>query len=444
MRVTLLGHASLVVQAPDACVFVDPVFSDPFQGDLVVSCPRREVDVDALPRPDAVILSHGHLDHFHPPSLRRMDRRTPVFCPPDRALAKALALEGFSDVTMLTDASLRRVGALEWRPTPSDGPAVEMGIMFRSQEGTVWNVVDTVVTQRIVVEALEWLDGELDVAFCAYRPLLEHASMWVDESGFPRERYERLLEMAICTRARTVIPGSAGLRAADHHGWLNHRIFPVSREEFVRDLNAVAPELRTQLLNPGEALVLRKGADPVVEDSRWARTVELDEDRVAFDPEGHPAPPLVDENSHRYREPVMRDAITTLMEEHFPRAMRNTLTWRTTGPLRTLWDRRAALQVDVVFPSTTESWHVAQWSPFTLERGAHPDADYTFQYVASQIHGYARGNWRQTPRVVARRRRGIAKGAFRFSALDPARLHDVDQYLVVDETFEWNPLALLA
>ncbi|MFF4482177.1 hypothetical protein ACPEIC_35515 [Stenotrophomonas sp. NPDC087984] len=31
--------------------------------------PPRTVDTAAMPMPDAVILSHEHLDHLHPPSL---------------------------------------------------------------------------------------------------------------------------------------------------------------------------------------------------------------------------------------------------------------------------------------------------------------------------------------------------------------------------------------
>ena len=40
MRVTLLGHASLLVELDGMTVLVDPVFQDPFQDGAVVASPH--------------------------------------------------------------------------------------------------------------------------------------------------------------------------------------------------------------------------------------------------------------------------------------------------------------------------------------------------------------------------------------------------------------------
>ncbi|MBI5494331.1 MAG: MBL fold metallo-hydrolase [Deltaproteobacteria bacterium] len=441
MQVTLLGHASLVVESDGTTVYMDPVFSDPFQGDLVVSCPRREVFPDALPRPDALVISHSHLDHFHAPTLSRLPRDIPVYVPRDSELVRALTRLGFQDVHALAAGDLVQLRGLSLTSTGSAGPGPEMGVLFTSPGASVWNQVDTVVTQRTCVEVLEQLDGNLDVAFCAYRPLLEYAGMWTDEVSFPRDRYERLLEMAVCCRARTVIPGSCGLRAADRLDWVNHRLFPASRDQFCQDLAVLAPDVKTLQVNPGEALVVsdggvRRHATP------YARTVDMDEYRTEFDPERHAPPALHDPNIHAHPEGAMDDAVERVMAETVPAALAQLLDWRLKGPLRRLWDRRAIFQVDIVFPSGTRSWHVAAWNPLRFPAGAHGAPDYTWSYRASEIYGLLRGEPVE-PTVMARRRRDGAAYHGRLGVLDPARLHGVDLNLVVDETFDWNPLGAL-
>ena len=138
----------------------------------------------------------------------------------------------------------------------------------------------------------------------------------------------------------------------------------------------------------------------------------------------------------------MRQIIEPLLQDTLQQALRAALGPGLVGPLRTLWNRRHTLQMEVYFPSGKEVWHVAAWTPQpTVVRGALKDADYTWRYLASDIHTLVQGQWVQ-PTVQAVRRRESVPG--RLDTLDPARLHGVDVYHVVDETFEWNPLTLLA
>ncbi len=60
MRVTLLGHAALLVEMGPMTILMDPVLQDPFEDGIVVSCPKREIDVQRLPPVDVIILSHRH------------------------------------------------------------------------------------------------------------------------------------------------------------------------------------------------------------------------------------------------------------------------------------------------------------------------------------------------------------------------------------------------
>ena len=76
VRVTLLGHASVLVEMEAATCLMDPVFFDPFEEGAVVSCPQRTVHVDRLPSIDLLVVSHRHPDHFDLRSLDQLPRKT--------------------------------------------------------------------------------------------------------------------------------------------------------------------------------------------------------------------------------------------------------------------------------------------------------------------------------------------------------------------------------
>ncbi len=80
LAVTWAGHASWVVRIGGLTVLTDPVWSR-----RILGTPARVTPVgvawEALPRVDAVVISHNHYDHLDAPTLRRLPRDTPVFAP---------------------------------------------------------------------------------------------------------------------------------------------------------------------------------------------------------------------------------------------------------------------------------------------------------------------------------------------------------------------------
>ncbi|GGO36358.1 membrane protein [Streptomyces lasiicapitis] len=80
VAVTWAGHASWVVRVGGLTVLTDPVWSR-----RILGTPARVTPVgvawSALPRVDAVVISHNHYDHLDAPTLRRLPRDTPVFVP---------------------------------------------------------------------------------------------------------------------------------------------------------------------------------------------------------------------------------------------------------------------------------------------------------------------------------------------------------------------------
>ena len=75
LRVTMIGHATLLIQVGGLNLLTDPVFSDraspfSFAGPRRITVPG--VALDALPPIDAILLSHNHYDHLDLASLRRL------------------------------------------------------------------------------------------------------------------------------------------------------------------------------------------------------------------------------------------------------------------------------------------------------------------------------------------------------------------------------------
>jgi hypothetical protein len=86
VRIGFLGHNGFAIGGEDSAVLVDPIlfrrYGEEYTSSPVEIYPPRRIDLDVMPAPAAVIISHEHSDHFHLPSLDRLDRSTPIVLGP--------------------------------------------------------------------------------------------------------------------------------------------------------------------------------------------------------------------------------------------------------------------------------------------------------------------------------------------------------------------------
>lgn len=120
-RAVWLGHASFLLQTAGRTLWIDPVFSA-HCAPLPLPSLRRLVElpcrVGDLPRPDAVLLTHGHYDHLDLASLRAAGADTPLLVPEGHAAW--LSRQGFSEVLEIPwFGSSRVTGGLEVHAVPA-------------------------------------------------------------------------------------------------------------------------------------------------------------------------------------------------------------------------------------------------------------------------------------------------------------------------------------
>ena len=120
LRATWLGHSTTLVEIDDAKILTDPVWGDrasPFS----FMGPKRfqpvPVAIEALPRLDAIIVSHDHYDHLDAPTIQQLAKRdTPFFT----SLGVGAHLERFG-------VEPERIHELDWweeRSVPGTGVTI--------------------------------------------------------------------------------------------------------------------------------------------------------------------------------------------------------------------------------------------------------------------------------------------------------------------------------
>ncbi len=114
IAVTYVGHATTLLQFGPVNILTDPVYASR----LIL--PKRLVEpgipIDRLPPLDAILISHGHLDHLDAGTLRRLPKRAKAVVAEN--LGDLVANCGFTDIVELRWGESTRVNGVEITALP--------------------------------------------------------------------------------------------------------------------------------------------------------------------------------------------------------------------------------------------------------------------------------------------------------------------------------------
>jgi len=157
-RLTMIGHATILIQVAGLNILTDPVWSDrasPFRfvGPKRVTEPG--VDFAQLPTIDTVLLSHNHYDHFDIATLRRLILRDhPLIVTPlgndvivRKVIATARTITGdwHDSISLSPDVSVHLTPANHWssRGIRDRRMALWSGFWIDTPDAQIWFAGDT-------------------------------------------------------------------------------------------------------------------------------------------------------------------------------------------------------------------------------------------------------------------------------------------------------------
>jgi len=109
MRITYIGHATLLLELGGVTILTDPNF-DTKLGRVLPRVSAPGIALEKLPALDAILLTHAHADHLSFDSLERLPKTAPLFAPP--VIAKWLRRLGHSHAVDLAPGEKTTLGAV--------------------------------------------------------------------------------------------------------------------------------------------------------------------------------------------------------------------------------------------------------------------------------------------------------------------------------------------
>ncbi|HZZ96423.1 MAG TPA: MBL fold metallo-hydrolase [Jatrophihabitantaceae bacterium] len=168
MKITGLGHASVLIETAHGSILTDPWVNPAYFGSWFPFPDNSELDWDRFGQADYLFVSHLHRDHFDPAHLRRfVSKKATVLLPayPTSELEDRLRECGFTSFVTPESGEVVEVDGLQIMiqslTSPTDGPIGDSSLWVHDGTQTVLNQNDARPSELDIFKALGPVDGYL-------------------------------------------------------------------------------------------------------------------------------------------------------------------------------------------------------------------------------------------------------------------------------------------
>jgi L-ascorbate metabolism protein UlaG (beta-lactamase superfamily) len=243
LRITFVGHSTVLVELDGLRVLTDPVLRG-----RVAHIVRRAsaVETGVIDGIGLVLVSHMHADHFDPPSLRKIDSQATLVVP--RGAGRTAAKLGFGRVTELAVGETLAAGGIEIAATHAEH---RRGRLFDNRSEAIGYTLTG--SQRVyfagdtdLFPGMRNLSANLDVA-------LLPVWGWGPQLGPGHLDPRKAAESLELLQPRVAVPIHWG--TLFRIGLRRSRREPIARpaRDFAREAAKLAPSVDVRVLEPGEA-----------------------------------------------------------------------------------------------------------------------------------------------------------------------------------------------
>jgi L-ascorbate metabolism protein UlaG (beta-lactamase superfamily) len=212
VRVTYVGHATLLLELGGVRVLTDPNF-EPKLARLLPRVAAPGIPLHEVPKLDAILLTHAHADHLSFDTLDALPRDVPLYAPP--AVQRWLQKRGYGHAVPIAPDEEMRIGPVTLLAAAARHRGNRYGFdrwraatnMYLLDDGrrSCFFAGDTALvgdTHHLVERHLHETGRQLDVALLP----IGHAPWW--KPGFRRGHLtsEDALELFQLLKARLLIP----------------------------------------------------------------------------------------------------------------------------------------------------------------------------------------------------------------------------------------------
>lgn len=251
LRLTWMGHSTSLIEIDGVRVLVDPVWSKrttPIPGVGPARWYAPLIELSALPKLDAVMISHDHYDHLDAPTVIALAKTGTRFIVP-LGIGAHLEYWGVASdkITELDWWDSTSVGNVRVVSTPARHAS---GRMIIDNDATLWNGFAIVgPTHRVyysgdtgLFPAMREIGAKYGPFDCAMIEVGQYHRTWPDWHIGP----EQAVEGSTWVNARVMLPVHWGLFRLAYHGW-TEPIERVLAEAALRSVAVATPR-------PGESV----------------------------------------------------------------------------------------------------------------------------------------------------------------------------------------------